>query len=131
MVTSWQPDHYLTGALAGSIRASVQLAWAYQRDFPYFVSSTGPYTKLGLDNPDTLYFHSYLRERDPGVANWLQCTGHRRGCTRRVRRPPPGRRTAMRSPTSGSPMIRSMSASVSVRACTARPCGRRVSASRG
>ena len=48
--------------LAGSIRASLQLAWAYQRDFPYFVRSTGPYTKLGLDNPDTLYFHSYLRD---------------------------------------------------------------------
>ena len=48
--------------LAGNIRASLQLAWAYQRDFPYFVSSTGPYTKLGLDNPDTLYFHSYLRD---------------------------------------------------------------------
>jgi hypothetical protein len=48
--------------LAGSIRASLQMAWAYQRDFPYFVQSTGPYTKLGLDNPDTLYFHSYLRD---------------------------------------------------------------------
>jgi hypothetical protein len=39
--------------LAGSIRASLQMAWAYERDFPYFVRSTGPYTKLGLDNPDT------------------------------------------------------------------------------
>ncbi|WP_199431282.1 hypothetical protein [Qaidamihabitans albus] len=48
--------------LAGSIRASLQLAWAYERDFPYFVSSTGPYTKMGLDNPDALYFHSYLRD---------------------------------------------------------------------
>jgi hypothetical protein len=48
--------------LAGSIRASLTLAWAYQRDFPFFVASTGPYTKLGLDNPDTLYFHSYLRD---------------------------------------------------------------------
>src|ERR1051326_4308893 len=48
--------------LAGSIQASLRLAWAYQRDFPYFVSSTGPYTKLGLDNPDTLYFHAYLRD---------------------------------------------------------------------
>ncbi len=48
--------------LAGNIRASLQLAWAYQRDFPYFVQSTGPYTKMGLDNPDTLYFHSYLRD---------------------------------------------------------------------
>jgi len=48
--------------LAGQIKASLQLAWAYQRDFPYFVASTGPYTKMGLDNPDTLYFHSYLRD---------------------------------------------------------------------
>lgn len=48
--------------LAGSIRASLQMAWAYERDFPFFVRSTGPYTKMGLDNPDTLYFHSYLRD---------------------------------------------------------------------
>jgi hypothetical protein len=48
--------------LAGSIRSSLQLAWAYERDFPYFVQSTGPYTKMGLDNPDTVYFHSYLRD---------------------------------------------------------------------
>ena len=48
--------------LAGSIQASLHLAWAYQRDFPYFVQSTGPYTKLGLDNPDALYLHSYLRD---------------------------------------------------------------------
>jgi hypothetical protein len=48
--------------LAGNIQASLQLAWAYQRDFPYFAQSTGPYTKMGLDNPDTLYFHSYLRD---------------------------------------------------------------------
>ncbi len=48
--------------LAGSIRASLTMAWAYQRDYPFFVASTGPYTKLGLDNPDTLYFHSYLRD---------------------------------------------------------------------
>ncbi len=48
--------------LAGSIQASLHLAWAYQRDFPYFVQSAGPYTKMGLDNPDTLYLHSYLRD---------------------------------------------------------------------
>jgi hypothetical protein len=48
--------------LAGSIRASLHLAWAYQRDFPYFVQSTGPYTKMGLDNPDAFYLHAYLRE---------------------------------------------------------------------
>jgi hypothetical protein len=48
--------------LSGNIRGALQLAWAYQRDFPYFVASTGPYSKMGLDNPDTLYFHSYLRD---------------------------------------------------------------------
>jgi hypothetical protein len=58
--------------LAGSIRGALQLAWAYQRDFPYFVASTGPYTKLGLDNPDALYFHSYLRDDAEYVV-----TGHR------------------------------------------------------
>src|SRR5882672_9999176 len=63
-----EAERIITGAahvrseadLAGNIRASLQLAWAYQRDFPCFVSSTGPYTKMGLDNPDALYFHSYL-----------------------------------------------------------------------
>jgi hypothetical protein len=48
--------------LAGSIRASVQMAWAYERDFPFFTQSTGPYTKMGLDNPDTLYFHANIRD---------------------------------------------------------------------
>jgi hypothetical protein len=60
-----QTDQDLTEGydyLAGSIRAALQMAWAYERDFPFFVQSTGPYTKLGLDNPDTLYFHSYLRD---------------------------------------------------------------------
>src|ERR1700757_4756131 len=62
--------------LAGSIQASLHLAWAYQRDFPYFVQSTGPYTKMGLDNPDALYLHSYVREDAEYVV-----TGHR-GTTR-------------------------------------------------
>ncbi|MBO2450158.1 hypothetical protein J4573_23850 [Actinomadura barringtoniae] len=48
--------------LAGSVKACLHMAWAYQRDFPYFASSTGPYSKLGLDNPDTLYFHAYIRD---------------------------------------------------------------------
>nr|WP_221471335.1 hypothetical protein [Amycolatopsis umgeniensis] len=48
--------------LAGSIRASLQMAWAYERDYPYFTQSTGPYTKMGLDNPDTLYFNANIRE---------------------------------------------------------------------
>ncbi len=44
--------------LAGSIRASLQMAWAYGKSHPFFVTSTGPYTKMGLDNPDTLYYHA-------------------------------------------------------------------------
>ncbi|WAL63738.1 hypothetical protein ORV05_22370 [Amycolatopsis cynarae] len=47
--------------LAGSVKACLHLAWAYERDFPFFVQSTGPYSKMGLDNPDTLYFHSFIR----------------------------------------------------------------------
>jgi hypothetical protein len=58
--------------LAGNIRGALQLAWAYQRDFPFFVQSTGPYTKMGLDNPDTLYFHAYLRDDAEYIV-----TGHR------------------------------------------------------
>lgn len=48
--------------LAGSIRASLQMAWAYDTQFPIFASSTGPYTKMGLDNPDTLYFHANISD---------------------------------------------------------------------
>jgi hypothetical protein len=47
--------------LAGSIQASLRLAWGYERDFPAFISSTGPAAKMGLDNPDTLYLHAYIR----------------------------------------------------------------------
>ncbi|WP_410050956.1 hypothetical protein [Acidiferrimicrobium sp. IK] len=62
--------------LAGSIKASLHMAWAHERDFPFFVQSTGPYAKMGLDNPDTLYFHSYVRDDSEYVV-----TG-RRGTTR-------------------------------------------------
>ena len=48
--------------LAGSIQASLRLAFGYERDYPSFIASTGPYTKMGLDNPDTLYLHAYLRD---------------------------------------------------------------------
>src|ERR1700678_1510371 len=58
--------------LAGSIQASLRLAWAYERDFPSFVQSTGPAAKMGLDNPDTIYLHAYLRDDAEYVI-----TGHR------------------------------------------------------
>ncbi|MBL1077742.1 hypothetical protein JK358_25400 [Nocardia sp. 2] len=44
--------------LQGSIAAVLQLSRAHGRSHPYFVTSTGPYTKMGLDNPDTLYYHA-------------------------------------------------------------------------
>ncbi len=47
--------------LAGSIRASLQLAWAYDVERPFFVNSTNQFTKMGLDNPDTVYYHAYVR----------------------------------------------------------------------
>lgn len=44
--------------LSGSISAILQLARAHSKSHPYFVTSTGPYSKMGLDNPDTLYYHA-------------------------------------------------------------------------
>lgn len=42
--------------LAGCISACIPLAVDYERDHPFLQSGTGPFTKMGLDNPDTLYF---------------------------------------------------------------------------
>lgn len=47
--------------LAGSIRASLQMAWAWAPSYPFFVNSTSQHTKMGLDNPDTVYYHSNIR----------------------------------------------------------------------
>lgn len=44
--------------LAGSIRASLQMAWAYAPEQPFLVNSTSQHTKMGLDNPDTVYYHA-------------------------------------------------------------------------
>jgi hypothetical protein len=53
--------------LAGCMAACIHLAFDYERDHPFLQSGTGPFTKMGLDNPDTLYFgcrvhayHDYL-----------------------------------------------------------------------
>src|SRR3954451_9195889 len=48
--------------LAGLIRQAIASAWAYDSEFPYFVRSATPYMKVGLDNPDTLYFSARIRE---------------------------------------------------------------------
>ena len=44
--------------LAGSISAVLRLVRTRERSHPILVSSTGPFTKMGLDNPDTLYYHA-------------------------------------------------------------------------
>jgi hypothetical protein len=48
--------------LAGLTRQAIASAWSYDSEFPYFVRSATPYTKVGLDNPDTLYFSARIRE---------------------------------------------------------------------
>jgi hypothetical protein len=42
--------------LAGCVAGCMHLAFDYERDHPFLQSGTGPFTKMGLDNPDTLYF---------------------------------------------------------------------------
>lgn len=46
--------------VAGCISACLHLAFDYDRDHPFLHSGTGPFTKMGLDNPDTLYFGARL-----------------------------------------------------------------------
>lgn len=48
----WEGLQYLAGCIAGC----THLAFDYDRDHPMLQSGTGPFTKMGLDNPDTLYF---------------------------------------------------------------------------
>ncbi|HEY4796879.1 MAG TPA: hypothetical protein VII18_22770, partial [Mycobacterium sp.] len=42
--------------LAGCVAACEHMVFDYDRDHPMLLSGTGPFTKMGLDNPDTLYF---------------------------------------------------------------------------
>ena len=44
--------------LAGGISSILQLARTHSKTHPTFVTSTGPYAKMGLDNPDTIYYHA-------------------------------------------------------------------------
>jgi hypothetical protein len=48
--------------LAGGILATTHAAWATERSHPTFISGTGPYMKMGLDNPDTLYFGARISD---------------------------------------------------------------------
>ena len=42
--------------LAGCVAACTHVAFDYDREHPFLHSGTGPFTKMGLDNPDTMYF---------------------------------------------------------------------------
>lgn len=48
--------------LAGSIRSAIQAAFDYDLEQPVLVNPTHQYSRQGLDNPDTIYFHAYLTE---------------------------------------------------------------------
>ncbi|MFC7449532.1 hypothetical protein [Rhodococcus daqingensis] len=48
--------------LAGGILATVHAAWATEKTHPGFIQGTGPYMKMGLDNPDTLYFGARIND---------------------------------------------------------------------
>ena len=48
----WEGLQYLAGCISGC----AHLAFDHDRDHPMLQSGTGPFTKMGLDNPDTMYF---------------------------------------------------------------------------
>jgi len=58
--------------LAGCVSACTHLAFDYDRDHPFLHSGTGPFTKMGLDNPDTLYFGTRVQ-----TGNEYVVTGNR------------------------------------------------------
>src|ERR1700747_1563127 len=55
--------------LAGCIAGCIHLAFDYEREHPFLQSGTGPFTKMALDSPDTLYFGTRVQaEREYVVA---------------------------------------------------------------
>lgn len=46
--------------LMGTIRGAIETGQHRGRTHPQLFEATGPYTKMGLDNPDTLYFYANL-----------------------------------------------------------------------
>jgi len=47
--------------LAGGIAACTHHAFYSSPDHPFLLTGTGPFTKMGLDNPDTLYFGTKMQ----------------------------------------------------------------------
>ena len=60
--------------LAGGIAACVHIAFDYDRDHPFLQSGTGPFTKMGLDNPDTLYFGTRVQAGHEYVVSGVRGT---------------------------------------------------------
>ncbi|MCA1982060.1 hypothetical protein [Nocardioides nematodiphilus] len=50
--------------LAGRIRMALQTAFDYDLEQPLFINPTHQFSRQGLDNPDAIYLHAYLK---PGV----------------------------------------------------------------
>lgn len=48
--------------LMGTIRGAIETGQHRGRTHPQLFEATGPYTKMGLDNPDTLYFYANLTD---------------------------------------------------------------------
>ena len=48
--------------LAGRIRMALQTAFDYDLEHPLFINPTHQFSRQGLDNPDAIYFHAYLKE---------------------------------------------------------------------
>lgn len=60
--------------LAGCVAACTRLVFDYERDHPFLLSGTGPFTKMGLDNPDTLYFGCRLHAEHDYVVSGTRGT---------------------------------------------------------
>jgi hypothetical protein len=48
--------------LAGRIRMALQTAFDYDLEHPLFINPTHQFSRQGLDNPDAVYLHAYLKE---------------------------------------------------------------------
>jgi hypothetical protein len=60
--------------LAGCVAACTHVAFDYDRDHPFLHSGTGPFTKMGLDNPDTMYFGTRVQPGHEYVVTWRRGT---------------------------------------------------------
>ncbi|MBB3602099.1 hypothetical protein FHT40_001732 [Mycolicibacterium sp. BK556] len=60
--------------LAGCIAACTRLVFDYERDHPFLHTGTGPFTKMALDNPDTLYLGTSLHAGHEYVVTGIRGT---------------------------------------------------------